>query len=481
MAINVSAALYIGSRGIAAAGNLLAVAIFTRMAGPAEYGSYVLIFAWSMIAYGFTAQWMRFAYFGLYQSGRVNEYIASLASLHAVALGILALVFAALIFEGSFNRAFLLSIFAVVMGMTIYESAFEVTRTLQNATAAARSMVLRTSLIITLGSATLWYGGGAVGLGFAIGLAHLLAAIPCLMTFSGVRLAHGSRSASVALLRYGWPLLLSFGVIALGQSVDRLLLGHFAGTEALGPYGAVADFLRQSFSVVGESIILALGTAAKHYANEGNVQASNHELRKSFNACLATAVSGALFFFVFGDLVVRILLGPKFVEPSRELIPFFAIAFAFMTMRNFYFGQVIYFARDSRLEPFMSLFFVLLSSLMSLQLIPHYGPKGAAISLMITYSISCAVYIVAGRRLYKMPIDPVGTGVICIFAILFMASSWIVDTTFGQVGVALAIKAVLFVAMGVLIISRLDILRPNTQAADIKSEPAMTMNTTRHT
>ena len=67
--LNTSGLLYLSARAISAAGNLLAVAIFSRLAGPAEYGHYVLIFAWSLIVYGFGAQWMRFAYFGVYQSG----------------------------------------------------------------------------------------------------------------------------------------------------------------------------------------------------------------------------------------------------------------------------------------------------------------------------------------------------------------------------------------------------------------------------
>src|SRR5713101_6392620 len=94
--LNTPVILYLGSRGIAAAGNLLAVAIFTRIAGPAEYGHYVLIFAWSLIVYGFGAQWMRFAFFGVYQSERFGEYVGALVGLLCCGLSIVALVLAAL-------------------------------------------------------------------------------------------------------------------------------------------------------------------------------------------------------------------------------------------------------------------------------------------------------------------------------------------------------------------------------------------------
>lgn len=470
--MNTSAILYFGSRALAALGNLLAVATFTRIAGPEEYGKYVLIFAWSMIVYGFTAQWMRFAYFGTYKSGRINEYVASLARLHVAALGILAISFGAMALLGSFDRPFLISIFAVVFGMTIYESAFEVTRTLPNAIAAAMSMIIRACLIIGLGSALLWSEGTSTGLAFGIAIAHLLAAIPCLTALSGVRLSESSQEATATMLRYGWPLLLSFGVVAVGQSIDRLLLAHFAGTLTLGPYGVIADLLRQSFSVVGEGIILALGTAAKQYANEGDIEASNRELRKCYNSCLATAVFGAVFFVVFGDFLVNFLLGGKFVGPSHHLIPIFAIAFAFMTMRNFYFGQVIYFIRTSHLELIMSVLFVAASSLLSILLIPRYGAQGAAFSLMMAFVITCLAYVIAGRRQYYLPVDLAGTGTIALAATLFLAGVWLVDRLTGQPAVALFTKGTLFAIIAAIVARRLGILRTSSAGGTSRTVPA---------
>src|SRR5919197_6732680 len=120
--INTATVLYLGSRGISAAGNLLAVVIFTRMAGPAEYGHYVLIFAWSLIVYGFGAQWMRFAYFGVYQTERVDEYVVSLCQLLASALALLALGFLGLALSGQFDAAFVMAVLALVCGMTVYEA-----------------------------------------------------------------------------------------------------------------------------------------------------------------------------------------------------------------------------------------------------------------------------------------------------------------------------------------------------------------------
>ncbi len=137
------------------------------MAGPAEYGHYVLIFAWSLIVYGFGAQWMRFAYFGVYQTDRFGEYIASLARLLGAGITVVAIVLVALGLFGLFEPSFLVAVFALVCGITVYEAAFEVARTLLNVRGASLAMILRTVLMVGFGTVSLYLGGGARGLAIA--------------------------------------------------------------------------------------------------------------------------------------------------------------------------------------------------------------------------------------------------------------------------------------------------------------------------
>jgi O-antigen/teichoic acid export membrane protein len=464
--LNTAGLLYVSSRAISAAGNLLAVAIFSRLAGPAEYGHYVLIFAWSMIVYGFATQWMRFAYFGVYQTRRVLEYVASLGQLLGATMAVLAIVFTGMFWLGLYERGFLVAIFALVCGMTIYEGAFEVARTLLHAGPAALSMMLRTCLTITFGSLSLWLGGGATGLATAIALAHVVAAIPCFTTFAGVRFSQGTRAASLRMLRYGWPLLLSFGVNAVGQSIDRLLLAHYAGPATLGPYGVVADLLRQSFAVFGEAIILSLVTLAKQHANEGRLQDANDTLQKAFNACLAAATFGTAFFLVFGDRLLPLLLGPEFIAPTRDLIPIFTVAFAFMTMRNFYFAQVIYFTHASHLELTVSTLFLIISTALSLLLVPSYGAQGAAISLMVASIVSCLVFMLIGRRWFKLPIDPVGLGAIPGLACLFVLGAHATAHFMPNGYITLILDALVFALFSGLAIHRFGLLSSMSRDAE---------------
>ena len=349
--LNTSGLLYLSARAVSAAGNLLAVAIFSRLAGPAEYGHYVLIFAWSLIVYGFGAQWMRFAYFGVYHHERFGEYVASLARLLGAGIAIVALVLTALGLFGFFEPSFLIAVFALVCGITVYEAAFEVARTLLNARGASLSMILRTVLMIGFGSASLYAGGGARGLAVAIAVAHLIAAAPSLATFSNVRLSHFSRAASWHIVSYGWPLLLSFGVTA------RRPEHRPAAARPLSRAGDARALWRRRRRAAAEFHRARRGDhPVAGHGRQDPSQSRRHRkppikrLQMAFNACLAAASFGAAFFIVFGHVVLQAILQPEFIAPTRDLIPILAIAFAFATMRNFYFAQVIYFTNASYLD-----------------------------------------------------------------------------------------------------------------------------------
>jgi O-antigen/teichoic acid export membrane protein len=456
--LNTSGLLYLSARVLSAAGNLLAVAVFSHLAGPAEYGHYVLIFAWSLIVYGFGAQWMRFAFFGVYQSERFGEYVGSLMGLLCAGLAIVALVLAALGIFGVFESGFLVAVFALVCGITLYEAAFEVARTLLNVRNAALAMILRALLTVLFGSIDLWLGGGARGLAIAIAVAHVVAAVPALRILSGLNWSRGSRDTALRILIYGWPLLLSFGIGAVGLSIDRLLLAHYLGTATLGPYGVAADMLRQSFMVIGETISLSLVTIAKSHANNGDVEATNSTLRQAFNACLATAVFGTAFFVVFGDALLSAVLQPQFVAPTHGLIPIFAVAFAFMTMRNFYFAQVIYFTNASFLDLLVSFLFVVVSASLSLVLVPAYGPHGAALALMLSSITSCLAFMALGRRWYRLPIDFTALGVMPALAMLFVFGARTASGLMPGGAAPLVIDAVVFVLVGGFAVRRFGLL-----------------------
>lgn len=440
-----SVVLYFGSRAIAALGNLTSVAVFTHFIGPDEYGAYILVFAWAIIVYGCTTQWMKFAYFGVYRDAQAGPLIATYARL---ALGIVAVVGAAILATTALTSqgiAFTAALVALFAGMTIYEGATEISRTRFQVGTVALSMVLRAVFVLGLGSWTLSIWPSATALAFAVAGGHLLAAVPSLVMLRGFAAARPSRGQAQELFRYGWPLIFSFCVQSLSYSTDKLIIAYFAGTAVLGPYGVVADLMRQSFMVAGESIALALITLAKHHADEGRREISDATMRLAFRACVMAASFGAVFFMVFGEMLAGALLSESFVQPALEIIPWIAGAFFFMTIRLFYFSQVIFFIDATFLDPIVNGVFLVMSVVVALILVPQMGAVGGAIALAVAHAGACIVAALASRRYYALPVEKSALLGIPALAALALVGAWALS---GQLeGAALwAGEAALFVA-----------------------------------
>lgn len=419
-----SVVLYFGSRAIAAAGNLTSVAVFTHFIGPSEYGAYILVFAWAIIVYGFTTQWMKFAYFGVYRAAQAGAFIATYARL---ALGVIAVVGTAILATAALTSsggAFAAALVALFAGMTIYEGTIEISRTRLQVGTVALCMVLRAAFVLILGSLTLSIWPSATALALAVAAGHLLAAVPSLYNLRGFARARPAAAEARELVRYGWPLIFSFGVQALGYTTDRLIIAYFAGNAVLGPYGVVADLMRQSFMVAGESIALALVTLAKQHADEGRREQSDATMRLAFRACLMAASFGTAFFIIFGEGLVRLLLGEGFVQPAHDIIPWIACAFFFMTIRMFYFSQVIFFINATFLDPIVNVVFVAISVLIALVLVPQMGAAGGAAALTVAHAGACLVAALASRRYYTLPVERAALFGIPALAALTLALAW---------------------------------------------------------
>jgi O-antigen/teichoic acid export membrane protein len=238
-----------------------------------------------------------------------------------------------------------------------------------------------------------------------VAAANAVAALPAAATTAPMMPGRGSRAEALRLFAYGWPLVLSFGTAALAQSLDRLIIAKTVGPAGLGAYGALADFLRQSFIVFGEAIALSLISIAKREARAGDMSGALGVLSDAARAMTLIAAFGAVFFLAFDDVVVTILLGPDYRAEARQLAPVLILASILMMFRAYYFGQVIYFTRSSRLEAAAAFATLVAVAALSLLLIPRLGATGAALAFAGGQSAACLVLVFgAGRAGTTMPL-----------------------------------------------------------------------------
>ena len=397
--------IYVGSRGFAAGLNMASVAVFTRLAPVESYGTYLYVVSWALVLYGATCQWPKFAFFALYDEARAPAQVGTVVRILGGTLLLAGFGSVLAVALGLVSAATATAILALAFGTTLFEGATEIARTRLQAGAVAASVMSRAVLILGLGSLALHLSADPLHLAFAVAAANAVAALPAAATTAPMMPGRGSRAEALRLFAYGWPLVLSFGTAALAQSLDRLIIAKTVGPAGLGAYGALADFLRQSFIVFGEAISLSLISIAKREARAGDMSGALGVLSDAARAMTLIAAFGAVFFLAFDDVVVTILLGPDYRAEARQLAPVLILASILMMFRAYYFGQVIYFTRSSRLEAAAAFATLVAVAALSLLLIPRLGATGAALAFAGGQSAACLVLVFcAGRAGTTMPL-----------------------------------------------------------------------------
>jgi O-antigen/teichoic acid export membrane protein len=332
----------------------------------------------------------------------------------------------------------------------------EAERTRLEAPVVAAILVLRAAFVVTFGALALLAGGGALALAVALALANLAAALPGLVRLAPYVTARVDRAVVTRFLAYGLPLVVAFGVTALGQNVDRLLLAHVVGTAELGSYGATSDFLKQSFGVIGEAITLAVVSIAKNAAIRGDDAAARRTLEDAFRALAMTTLFGAAFMVTFSGELVQVVFGPEFRETARVLVPSLIVANGVLIFRAFYFGQAIYFGQSSRNEVIASVLMLSVTGALSLALIPRFGIFGAAWAATGGQLAACGVYLLARPR---MPLPLASFAGIAAAAAALLAADAILDHV-GALGPLsrVSIKLALFAVAGAIVVRQFNIL-----------------------
>ena len=405
--------IYFASRLSSAAANLAAVAIFTRLAASHVYGGSLLVFSWTYVVFGFSGQWLGATFFAVQQPTAVPAQVATLGRLALAALTASALVVAAVAATGGVGWPFAGVVVVAVSAQLVFVTVTEVERTLLEAGRVSVMYLLRAALILAFGSIALLSGGGALDLALAISVANLLAALPGLIRLAPALIGPTDRATLASFVRYGWPLVLAFGAMGLGQNIDRLVLAHVAGTGSLGPYGATSDFLKQGFGVVCEAITLAAVSVAKDAATRGDRETARRLLEDSFRALVVTVAFGTVFILTFSNDFINVIFGPDFRATAHDLMPWLIAANAALVIRAFYFGQAIYFGQSSTNELLGAGSMIAVTAGLAFALVPGFGIYGAALAATGGQISACVVYA-AGRP--RMPIPWASLGTILLAA-----------------------------------------------------------------
>jgi O-antigen/teichoic acid export membrane protein len=386
---------------------LVAVAIYTRILSPEEYGIYILIFTTALFLQVFTLNWLYqsiLRYYERYQASDIAAlFTTSLVFFCAVSLltAVIflcvhhfsakmfdrrlaeALIFLPLVYVGECGFKFILVFLRAMQESLRYSVHLSINAVLKLAVALV--------FILLLGYQS---EGILLGLALASGAAFLWEALrlarrwrPAARRFS-VRL--GSQ-----MLRFGLPLL---GLVLLNLILsvsDRYLLQIYQDAAQVGIYSA--GYRIAETGVYGFVMLLNLAAfpvLIKVFESEGEHRSKtlvNH-LLIFYLALLFPVVTGIS---VLSEEIVTVMLGPQY-RAARDLLPWVSSGIAFMGL-GLYYAKCFELKEKTFVIPVLYIGPAVLNLLLNLWWIPRWGMQGAAVSTFLAY-LSCLLLLALTSR-----------------------------------------------------------------------------------
>jgi O-antigen/teichoic acid export membrane protein len=201
------------------------------------------------------------------------------------------------------------------------------------------------------------------------------------------------------IIKFLFPTLVSIAGLTIFYSMDVILVKHFFTSEEAGLYSVlslIGKIIFFSTAAVG-SIIFPMA-AKNHKENKPH----SYLLKQSAFIALAISAIATLIYFIFPDLIIKILFGERYL-PISPYLGFFGIIFSILSLSNIFTNY--YLSLDKK----KIIFTPLVSSVLMIILICflHESLKQITISLLTSSGLMLIVFLFYTFSTYKKARQPI--------------------------------------------------------------------------
>lgn len=399
--------LYLFARGLPGIINFLAIAVYTRLLSPEEYGRYSLVVAGVGFFNVVFFQWLRLSLLRFLPTYLKNTRIlfstvlVSFATLMLIT-GTTGVLLAALWPDPVWQKLLLFSI-PLLWTQAWFELNLELQRSRLQPVRYGLMSGMKAVLSLGLGVLIVLWGFGAYGplTGLLVGM--LFAGQwggwkDWKQGFSGF-----SSPLFRELLRYGLPLTATFALAFVVSASDRFLIAYFLGEDLAGVYAAGYDLGQQSLTILMMMVNLAAYPLAVRALELHGVKAAQNQLKQNAILLLAVAVPATMGLIIVAPNVTSVFLGADFREAATLLLPWVSLAILFSGVRAYHFDLAFQLGRYTMGQIWVVGTAAIINIILNVLLIPLLGLKGAVYATVIAYFLALFLSIMLGRRVFPVP------------------------------------------------------------------------------
>lgn len=399
---------YLIARGLPGLVNFAALAMYTRLLTPEDFGRYSLVIASVSLIHVLAFQWLQLVLTRFLPAYRHDPQIVqrSVLALFLLFSSVVCIVGlgAALFWSDPVWR----SLLAFAVPLTVAEAWLQLNLRLASTQLKPSRYGLllggKSLIAVTVGGWAAW-----LGLGAAAPLLGLLVGASVAWLLFGYHLWHSLRPRwpSPTLLKdyasYGLPLI---GTCALGwiiASSDRLIIAWIIDEAATGIYAVGYDLAQHSLGLLlAVANTAAYPLAIRKFEREGK-EAARSQLAQNGELIATLALTGAVGLAVIAPVLTDVMLGPDFREEALDVIPWIAAVAAIAGIKAFHFDLAFQLMRKSYGQLYVAAIAALSNIVLNFFLIPVYGIIGAAWASFIAYAMACLISWRLGKDFFDMP------------------------------------------------------------------------------
>lgn len=399
---------YALARGLPGLINFAAIAVYTRLLAPGEYGEYSLVLAGVALADSLLIQWLRLGILRfLPQSEAAPPLLLTVRNAWlAVALLLSLLVISAIMLPWvQLPPGLLIAGLLLFLAQGWFELNLELIRSSLHPGRYGRLALLRALLSLSLGALLAWQFQ-AVGLlsGLAAGtlLAYVLLregkewrAGGSTMTFDRILLRR--------LLSYGLPLTITLALSFIVNSSDRFLIGWFLDTDAAGLYSAGYDLAQYSITMLLTVVNLAAYPLTVRALEQEGPEAARERLHDTLLLLLCIGLPAAAGLTLLAGPVAQVVVAPEFTGTAAAVIPLITVAALLAGLKAYFVDIGFQLHGDTRQQAWVMLSAAGLNVLLNIVLIPRVGLMGAVWSTVAVYAVALLLSVMLVRRSFRLP------------------------------------------------------------------------------
>ncbi|MGC8785104.1 MAG: lipopolysaccharide biosynthesis protein [Armatimonadota bacterium] len=439
-------AIYLLARGLPGAINFLAIAIYTRLLSPDEYGRYALVVAGVGMVNVVCFQWLNLSVLRFLPAYPTpTALLASVKAMYYLLASVITLVVVVAVFAGVPAAWKGLTLLAVLLlwAQTWFDLNLEITRTRVQPVRYGIGSGIRASTMIIAGTLFLLrypvahapLAGQLLG---ALAGGFLLSS----RQWFGFR-ARINKAIIQQLVRYGLPLTGTFALSFVIGSSDRFLLAYYLNEQAAGLYAAAYDLTAQILLVVMMVVNLAAYPLAVSSLEQHGVQAARVQLSRNIWLLLAVAVPLAMTLVIFAPQI-SLVLGSQFHRSASTIIPWIAIAVFLAGIRSYHFDLAFQLGKYTLGQLWVTGIAAATNIMLNMMWIPRWGIQGAAWATLAAYAIALVASTVLGRKVFPVPVNWKGIMQVAAAAFAMLLVCFVIPRPDNLVGSLLQVSTAIF-------------------------------------